>query len=355
MRGSAVILILFLIGCTQTSDNKIVVPKLHAEFYSDALDRIDKELESSPDNKRLLDQKVFYCEQLDWPITCISALDTYKKVNGMTNQLVEQYIAYHKEHEQYQLLLEVIDTWGNEYDLDKRHKETYIDCLTRLGKKAYATIELKEYLKFHQDQNAFAFAAIQYLRLNDTTLATYNLSKLYREDPTNDLMWNYGSILVSLGYDDKGFDVMDQFVSQNADSFDIQFIYAQLLKNSDKNSEARRVLKPFSDVDSVAYTLSEWFKEDQKWDSAGYMLSTVVARDSSNRTPIWKLGRLYEDRGWFLASLPYFEYLIELDPQDTLARQRIDLIQRKIAYLQRLKFEENKRPTIELQPKKIEN
>lgn len=355
MRGFIFILILVLIGCSSPSKDRIIVPKLHAGFYADALERINDELKSDPDDERLVDQKIFYCEQLQWPTTCISALNVYKESNGMTNQLVKQYIAYYKQHERYQLLLEVIDRWGKEYDLEDEFTETYIDCLTRLDRKELATIELKEYLKNKQSLEAILFVSNQYLQLEDTAMAAYNLGKLYKLDKANDLMWDYGRILVSLGYIELGLSILNSFVNQHPNDFDIQLVYALLLEQTDRNSDARKVLKPFAAKDTVAYLLVDWYKKDLMWDSATYVLNEVVANDSTVRKPIWKLGRLYEDRGWFLSALPYFEYLLELDPVDTLAQQRIDLIQRKIAYLQRLKFEESKIPTIELQPKKIEN
>ena len=94
MRGSVIVLILVFLSCNSSNENKIVVPKLHAGFYSEALERINDKLKSDPENSRLVDQKLFYCNQLGWPTTCISALDAYKQTHGMTNQLVEQYIAY---------------------------------------------------------------------------------------------------------------------------------------------------------------------------------------------------------------------------------------------------------------------
>lgn len=355
MRGAIVIFILFLIGCATPAKDKIIVPKLHAGFYSDALQRINEELESDPNDERLVDQKLFYCEQLDWPETCISALDAYKATNGMTNQLVEQYIVYYKKHEQYQLLLEVINQWEEEYDLESQYREIYIDCLTRLGEKSSAFIELKEYLKEHQTSEAITFASGQYLTLNDTALAAYNLGKLYKLSPESDLMWEYGIILIELGYEQIGFEVMDEFVSKNSADSAIQISYAKLLKSANQNERARNLLKPYTNEDSIAFILAGWYKNDLLWDSASYVLSNIVAKDSLARKPFWELGRLYEDRGWYLSSIRYFEYLIEIDPGDTLAQQRIDLIQRKIAYLQRLKFEESKIPTIELKPKKIDN
>ncbi|WP_436516636.1 hypothetical protein [Ekhidna sp. To15] len=355
MRGSCFIFILMLLGCGSPSQDKIIVPKLHAGFYADALERINKEIKSAPGDARLIDQKLFYCEQLEWPTTCISALDAYQEANGMTNQLVEQYIMYYKTHERYQLLLEVIDKWGEEYDLGSKFIETYIDGLARLGRRASVTIELKEYLKTNQSKEALTFASAQYLKIRDTTMAAYNLSKLHVLDNSHELMWDYGKILVTLGYYDRGFDVMAQFVDEHPDDYKIQLAYAKLLEQAGRNKDARIVLKPFIERDTIAYLLANWYQKDLMWDSASYVLTSLTTNDSTERKPIWKLGRLYEDRGWYLSSLPYFEYLIELNPNDTLAQQRMDLIQRKIAYLQRLKFEESKIPTIELQPKKIEN
>lgn len=355
MRGYFVICVLLILGCSQPKSDKIVVPKLHAGFYAEALDRINKELKSSPDDTRLIDQKLFYCEELEWPTTCIGALDAYREIHGMTNQLVEQYIIYYKTHERYQLMLDVIDRWSKEYDLKEKFTETYIDGLTRLGRTATATIELKEYLKTNQSLEELVFASKQYLRIGDTTMAAYNLSKVYELDSSSELMWEYGNILVALGYDELGFDVMDQYVRSRKDNFNIQLTYAKLLQSTNRSGAARSVLQPFITRDTVAYLLANWYQKEFLWDSASYMLSTVAANDSTARKPIWKLGRLYEDRGWFLASIPYFEYLIKLNANDTLAQQRIDLIQRKIAYLQRLKFEESKIPTIDLEPKTIEN
>lgn len=355
MRGFAFILVLISIGCTTSSKDRIIVPELNSAFYPDALERIDDAIKSAPDDERLVDQKLFYCEQLEWPTTCISALDKYKEVNGMTNQLVEQYIAYYQQHAEYALLLEVIERWSEEYDLREKYVETYINSLTQLDKQVSARLVLRNYLKSNQSLNAISFASEQYLVLRDTAMAAYNLAKLYKLDNDNDLMWEYGKILVALGHHESGLDIMGNYVRENKENFDMQLSYAQMLEKASRNKDARMVLKPFSDMDTASYFIVDLYRKDQMWDSARFVLERVIAKDSSKRKPIWKLARLYEDRGWFLSSIPFLEYLVDLNSNDTLAQQRIDLIQRKIAYLQRLKFEESKIPTIELEPKKIEN
>ncbi|SNS77500.1 hypothetical protein SAMN05421640_1186 [Ekhidna lutea] len=354
MRGS-IILFAILLSCSPPQKDKIVIPELHAGFYSEALDRINEKLRADPDDQRLIDQKLFYCEQLDWPTTCISALDTYKQAHGMTNQLVKQYIAYYEKHERYQLLLDLYDRWSEEYELFDEFRKSYINSLSRSGKKKRALNELRLYLINHQSNQDIEFASIQYLMLGDTALASYYLGKLFQIDSQNDLIWNYGQLLFQLGYQEKGLSVLSEYADRNNGDFDIQFAFASLLWEANRNRQLRETLKPFTAKDTVSYLVADTYRRDQMWDSAVYVLEKVIAKDSSRRKPIWKLARLYEDRGWLLTSIPYLEYLVDLNPADTLAAQRIDLIQRKIAYLQRLKFEERKTPTIELKPKKIEN
>lgn len=355
MRESKLILLFFLISCTSATKDKIIVPELHAGFYTNALDQINEKLQSDPDNSRLVDQKIFYCEQLGWPTTCISALDKYKQVNGMTNQLVKQYIQYYNRHERYQLLLDVFDKWDEEYGLKAEYTKSYIECLTKTGKRKRAINELRKFLIDNKSGDDFFFASDQYLRLKDTALSALNLSRLYKLEPSNSLMWEYGNILFALGYQDMGFKVLDDFALNNASNEEMQLTYARLLEQADRNSEARMILKPLANQDTVAYLLADWYLKESMWDSAGLVLEQIIEKDSSKRKPIWRAARLYEERGWFSTSMRYYEYLLDLNPTDTLATQRIDLIQRKIAYLQRLKFEEEKIPTIELQPKKIEN
>ncbi len=349
MRGQIFILILLILSCSTPKD-KITVPKLHAEFYTEALDRINKELESDPENTGLIDQKLFYCDQMGWPNTCISALDAYKKMYGMSGQLIDQYVTYYLKHERYQSLLDLIENWDAEFNLKSNLNQTYIECLTRLDKNIRAKVELRRYLISHQSEEDLCFASTQYLRMNDSLMAAYNLSKLYKKDPESELMWTYGNILVQLGYTTEGFNVMSSYVEKNEMNQDIQVAYARLQAASGGRKEARKRLLPFITQDTIAYLLADWYQEDLLWDSAAVVLKEQVRIDSTSREPLWRLGNLYEERGWFTTSLSYFENLHELNSQDTLVQQKIDQIQRKIAYLQRLKFEENKIPVIELEP-----
>ncbi|WP_420318825.1 tetratricopeptide repeat protein [Ekhidna sp.] len=355
MKGSFYILSIALFACSGPKNDKIIVPKLHAGFYSDALNEINDKLESDPDNDHLVGQKLFYCEQLDWPTTCISALNAQKEKFGMSNQLVKQYIDYYQKHDLQKDLLRLIDKWDEEYGLKKDYVEAYIESLIKTNNYLRARYELRKFLKNNQNSQNIEFASSKYLELGDSVMAVYNLGKLYKQSPQNDLMWNYGQMLIEFGYEDMGIDVMNKYFTESTLRFDQKLTYASLLERLDRGEQSRNLLFQDLDKDTAAYFITESYKNDAKWDSAAYILESLIKRDSTNRMALWKAGRLYEDRGWLLYAIRYFEYLEDLNPNDTLASQRIDLIQRKIAYLQRLKFEESKTPGLELQPKKIEN
>ncbi|MEO1254606.1 MAG: hypothetical protein AAFY41_06935, partial [Bacteroidota bacterium] len=171
--------LLLILSCSSTEKDKIIVPNLRSQFYTDALERIDKELEKNPKNTILIDQKLFYCEQTNWPTNCIAALDSYKELYGMTGQLIEQYISYYQTYESYESLLQLVEEWSDEFNLMRDHKKIYIDCLSKTGRHEDAKYELRAYLSSHQKEEDLAFAAAQYLEMGDSLIATYNISKLY--------------------------------------------------------------------------------------------------------------------------------------------------------------------------------
>ncbi|GAB4247329.1 MAG: hypothetical protein Tsb0034_26490 [Ekhidna sp.] len=331
-----------------------MVPEVHAGFYFQALDQINDKLKQDPSNIVLAEQKIYYCEQLEWPTTCISALELYKEKFGMSNQLVEQYLSYYLKHERYQLIQEMIERWNEEFDLIERYHAPYIAALVRSNQKERARLELQSFLKRNTDAEGVSFAARQYLNMRDTAYATYYLSKLEQLAPEHSLMYDYGKLLIALNKVDRADAKIRTYLAEQGTEEDHVEV-AHLYEATGYLTRARQVLKPYATRDTLAYLLVDWYKREFFWDSAVLYLDTVLVQDSLNTKAWWKKGRMYEDRGWLSYSLQYFERLLEINPSDSSAMDRIALIQRKIAYLQRQKFEESKIPVLELEPLKIKN
>lgn len=356
MRLLFILTSLVLFGsCSQTSKEEIKVPTLTAGFYKDALNQINDKLSSDPSNDNLVEQKLFYCEQLGWPTTCISALDQYKSKHGMTTLLADQYIAYYEQNERYSLLLELLERWNQEFDLNERFQRSLIKSLVATGKTARAKRELEVFLLRNTMNEDIAFAAMQYLFINDDLLAAYTLSRLWKRDPSHELMFDYGILLIEMGFLNDGYSVLIQYVLDADPTFEKRLEIARIFSRNDWLFDARQIIKPFIDRDTIAYLIADWYQRELLWDSAIMYIDTVLARDSLNSKGWWKKARMYEDRTWLSYSLQYFQKVLEITPKDTITIQRMDEIQRKIAYLQRRKFEESKVPILDLKPIKIQN
>ena len=343
--------LLSVVSCSRSERERIIVPKLHAGFYSDALSQIDLSLKRDPSNTKLLQQKVYYCEQLDWPTNCLSALDQTKATFGMSNQLVEQYIQYYISHDRYDPLVELIEQWNKEYDLINDYHQAYIRGLVVTGHALRARVELRRYLTTNTSLDDFVFAASQYLSVRDTLMATYFLGKVHTVDQTHPLMFDYGKILVTLGYLDKGYQIIDTYdISITDDMLTLQV--ASFYATAEEWQKARNSLRPIVDTEPLAYLMADWYKKETLWDSAMMYIDPILDRDSLNQRAWWEKASIYEERGWLSYSLPFYEKARELAPTDSTVIKRIDLIQRKLAYLQRKKFEESKVPLLDLRTKK---
>lgn len=347
--------VFLLSGCSKPSKQEIIVPVLNAGFYGEALNQITEKLRSDPTNSDLVEQKLFYCNQLEWPATCLSALDEFQRKNGMSTQLADQYVSYYEINERYVPLIKLIDRWSQEFDLQDRFKYPFIQSLVATGNVARAKRELEVFLIENKTKEDVAFGANQYLQMGDTLLAVYQLSRLQKMDDGNELMYDYGKLLIHLGYRDRGFSLLEGFAAYASLDFSKSLELARIYHNEGRTTKARSLVKPFAQTDTISYLLSDWYARELLWDSAAMYLDTVLFADSTNVKAWWKKGRLYEDRAWLAYSLQFFEKMLEIDASDSMAINQIDKIQRKITYLQRKKFEESKIPILELESIKINN
>ena len=123
----------------------------------------------------------------------------------------------------------------------------------------------------------------------------------------------------------------------------------------DDSYNPRQKLKNFQDNDSIIYRIADLYLLEKKWDSAHHYINRLIDKDSVNKEAWLKKAMIYEDQGWLTYSLNYFDHVTYLYPGDTVAIKRAALIRRKIAYLQRLRFEKNQLPLPIIESKKLIN
>lgn len=345
---------LLLVGCSLKPSDKIVVPTISEDFYLQAFDEINKRLKSDPENMDLVEQKLYYCEQLNWPTPCLSALEILEDENGISSALLEKFMTYYQRHERYSPLIEIIEKWGAEYDLQDRFLLPYLTALVKT-KNRKAWVELRSYLIKNSDSDAINFAAESYLLLGDTTMALYYLGKVYqRDDYDISLIKRYTQLLIAIGNVPFALEILDSHDHDLETDYLFASQLAILLEKKELYFEAAKPLMNHLERDTVGYRVIDLYRKADQWDSVEKVLDYLVITFPDQRKPLWRKARLFEDRGWLTYSSQYYRQLVEKDSTDSLALNRLQLVSRKIAYLQRLKFQESKVPIMELQPKRIE-
>ncbi len=355
MRLAISAIVLFIISCAPQRD-RIVVPVVNNDFYSSALTRIDDDLEDDADNLKLVEQKLYYCDLLDWPETCISALDELKRQKGMTPQLLDQYMTYYSRHELYQPLLDVVDRWSVEFDLENEYRREKILGLVRSSRRDEAYRYLLTYMADRNTTEDFKFASSSYLELKDSLMASFFMGRLSQQKPDDELVLEvYPYLLFDLGYEERSFEILERKAAVNPDDYLLLTDLANKYESTGRLASARDKLKNFIEIDTVVYRIADLYLKEDLWDSAHRSIDVLINRDSLNRDAWFKKATMYEDRGWLSYSLNYYDHVVYLDPNDTIALERATLVREKIAYLQRLKIEEDRLPLPVLKSKRLIN
>ena len=349
-----IILMILIGGCSINQSTEIVSPDFQSDFYQQAFLHVGKQLEESPNNKEVLSKYLFYCEKLEWPISCIAALDHWKKINGMSQELLAKYLNYYSQNRQYEQVVLLINEWEATYPIDEFRK-SLIQGYVLLDERKKAIKEMRTFLANSDGPTANEFVASQYLALTDTLLAIYQMSKVWKQDPSSKMMPTYGKTLVSSGYVERGLSVLDQWQKSQPTNQPLALELATFYESNGFHGLSRSLLKPYAHQKEVAYRLASLCEKDQLLDSAIMYLDTILVESPSEILAITRKAHLLERKGWLSSSLRFYEQAYVLDSSDTVIQDRIQLIQGKIAYLQRQKFEESRLPLLQLESKKINN
>ncbi|MEM8940325.1 MAG: hypothetical protein AAGC64_13375 [Bacteroidota bacterium] len=327
-------LFLMIFSCSERRSQEIFVPKL-TDFYSKALSTINEKLKKDSRNPNLLEQKIFYCEQLNWPGGCLNALDQYKSNYGITNQLAQQYIAYYSANQRFQSVVDFISEMDEEYHLSKKFRKPLIESLISLGERNKAVLHINQLLKDGMQTEDLAFVSEKYFEMADTLMATYYLGKVSKLDSSHALMLNYGEILLHLGYLRRGIETLETYFSLQPMREELAIELAKLYTEEGLYDYARNKLKPLEKQDTIFFYISDLYRKDFIWDSAIMYLDSILIMDSMNFQAYKNKGIIYEERGWLSTSLSHFEKALIIDSADTSISNKIIQIQRKIAFLQR--------------------
>jgi len=343
-RVFSLVSILFLMSsCINSLGDRVGVKELPQSAYQNSFEKIVNDLKRNPENVKLVEQKLVFCEELDWPNSCIDALDIKKRSSGMSANLVRQYIEYFIANDNLENVAEFVIRWDDTFGLREEYYSQYIKGLISGNKYSELRKELPIYLNHNNDHDDLLIAANSYLASGDSLMSIYYFTKAFKsEGLPSEFKYTYPDLLLSINRPNRAYNAISSFLEHENYDTTYRLNYASLLYDSLNSSKSRSLLFPLAGKDTIAYIIADYYLNENLWDSAIMVLDTLIAYNPLNKIAHWKRARYYEERGWLSYSLRFFDQVIALDSLDSIAIDRKDLIKRKIAYLQRKKFEENK-------------
>lgn len=349
--------LLFSIGCGVNNTTDITVPEFNSDIYTEALVSIDDLIHKNPDNLRLNSQKLNYCIQANWPSTCKQALDVYQDHNGMSDELFEKYLQFYESNDLKDELILFINKWADQYQVPGAYLQLLISDLLLKGDTTLARHELNDLLLLLPELSSYAYAASFYLQTEDTLKSVYYHAKVRKLDSTNHLIPTYAKLLYDLRYHTESSKMIQEFYkSMGANTANVQsaFDMASFYSGNREYSLARQLIRGYTS-DSAYWYISDLYIKDQLYDSALLYLDSILLKNPSNKKVIIAKAELYEQKGWLNTSLIQYEKVLELDTGDSSILSKVELIKGKIAYLQRRKLEESKKPLLQLESIKLNN
>lgn len=337
-------------GCSQSNQYPIGNGDSEAGFYIRQLNNVNKKLQTGKDDTELLYKKLFASQQLSWPEDVSKEIQTLMSREGLDYELYRYATDFYQNYRQYEALNAVVDRWLSGRTAAIQDFKWKIVALNGLQRDLEAKEFLWSLLQQSDRRDDLLFAAHEYLRLQDTTRAIYAFSRVAQNHPHEPaLLESYIPILLSQGYAQKAKDLL---VQQKAfiEGFEAESVLAKTLYELGEVDEALGLMRNYDNPEAL-YQLADWYHRLNRWDSAVYYADRLILLDSS-RKAVFKKASIMEDRGWLNSALENFSVLISADPSDSIAVSRAQIVERKIAYLRRLREAEQNTPVLDISPKK---
>ena len=349
MRYLSIFIIFIAIACTGKQDQKISLPDLSEDFYQTSLKVVQQQYNKTPTDI-LLRQKLYYYGKLDWPEEAIIDLNIYLEQHGLNRKTVSLFSEYYLMNDQYGDLIALIDKWEYYHGLDEELSQFRIWANIQAKGKVGTRALIEDYLCKFNSVDSYEFAIRESLNLEDSLLQYDLLLQFAEIAPTHILVAeHYVPTLIAEGRYSEAIAILDKH--QGRRNLNMEMMRATVLYALNRVGEAKSVIRRHSNPQAM-WQMSLWMKQEKSLDSAIIYIDRALSQDSSRSNVLLK-AEILDERGWFYSSLDHLEILLRRDSTDTIALEKAQNVERKIAYLRNLKEKARQAPVLELEPKRI--
>ncbi len=320
-------------------------------FYRETARKLENRLEKEPQNTGLIELQLTYYERLGWPGEALRAVNRAKDVLKNDPVLIKKMADFYYVNSHFHELDTLIRDFSSTFQLPRWARKYQIESLIGTGEQDEAFQKLRAFLARNEEMADDEWGAYQYLALGDSLLSLYQFLKVSNANENLISKSTFVSLLFQNSMYEEVIDVLDMEGDSINFGSDLAYIKSVSLDKLDRRPEAKHVLLKNMDRRS-AYLLSDWYVQELNWDSAHLSLNRILIDAPNDLETMWAKAEIDETRGWLTRALSGFNSIKELDSTYLDVLDRVDILNRKIAYLRKIREAQEGRPEINLESKK---
>ncbi len=358
---------LAMFACGQEVNREEIhaLPKFNAGYYQEVLDVLNEEVESNPDYADAYFKKAEVLEKLHNPE---NAIINYRKAIKLdsTNatyykSLGRVFAAQDKLIRAEENALKAAQLGDQSADLQQLLAQIY----EKRGEFSQALNHINKAIEISPGNGDYIFSKGRlYLQQRDTLKAKeYLLANQGRLKGQKEVYQAYADIYSFERKFPEALAYMDSSLQVSADpKLPLLLKKAEILQKAGQNVAAKELLNSYIKEDSanfaVTYKLAELHYNGYGYDSALYYLDKAVSLEDKNKEAFLLMGRVYDRKRMYYSARDQFQNALLIDTSYQEAKQAMDELNRKLAYIYRAKKaeeENNRLPQAETVKPKIQN
>lgn len=346
------ILCIFFISCQiRPVSQQIVVPEIDENFYEKSVLTLEEALEKEPVDIRYLKLLLRYYEILDWPPQSARAFDIVKKTAYQDDEILYYKIAYFSKINKHEALIAILNNESYRSNFPEKWRKIKINSLLALDRTEAIPLDIDLLIKSFPSSTNYRFAAKTYHSIGNNILALYYAEKAKDElNTAPEFKVFYASLLNQYEFYQKAEDL---FTGMETDqlSREEKIVLANAKYGKGEVQEAAGILLMSGEKED-RLRAAGWYTEHLIFDKAYQVLYNLTLEFPSDIVTYLAFANLEVTRGFYHRAIRNYEIVLEIDSTNQIATDQVNLLNRKIAYLQKIRALEERSVLPELTTKK---
>ncbi len=347
MNNLKIILVLLILACCNgATDNQYSIPDQELENPKTNL------LKEIPSNGRLGEQEALllleYYKTHTWK-SFEPSLIRLDSLSPLTSYLlIAEYYYFQRDFQNALSCIEKSEVVGYS-DVDLYALKAKVYTMLKMNDSAIDQIN-RAILINRYDADLYLEKGLLYLVFGDTLSGINYIEKSFDLDSARvDVVIKLATLNSLIGEMAAANEWLLRGIEGNPESTELLYVQVAIFRDQLFHGQANGILSGLLQQGEVkaGIQLIDWFTEQGFADSLLFYSNSILEIDSMNVEALLTKGDAFDVKGYFSSSKKYYEQVITIDSLNEEAIEGVQKVDRKIAYLRKLKERKESLPTFD--------